>query len=104
LSFAGCRAARPKATSVRGHVRHIAAERHDGGALPVDKLLQPTRGASRQIHGAPDARLEQRRRADRAFLGGEKIDQWRGIRFELDDADKDRAVQHDHFGRPVASS
>jgi hypothetical protein len=76
---------------VRGHVRHIAAERHDGGALPVDKLLQPTRGASRQIHGAPDARLEQRRRADRAFLGGEKIDQWRGIRFELDDADKDRA-------------
>src|SRR5579883_2623193 len=71
-----------------GRVRHLAAEWNDRNRLSVDELLQPSRRARREIDRAPRPRFDQGRRADRALLGGDEIEQAFGVRLALDDPDR----------------
>jgi hypothetical protein len=102
-----CRVSARSAEPVEGarrRVGHLAAERNDGAVSGLDQMLQPTRPARRQIDRAPGARFNQRRRADRAFLLGQEVEQPLGIGLAFDDPDQHRAVENDHAGSPVSSS
>jgi len=82
------------AGSTEGHERlrcdigHGATKWNDRNTLYGDKILQPTRSMSRQIHCAPRASLDKRRRPNGTVLGDKKIEKLLRTFFAFDNRNK----------------
>src|SRR5947207_12914326 len=105
FSLAGCPRARPNLSNAPEAATAISGLK--GMTVPgprIYKMLEPVRRTCRQVDRAPEARLDQRRGADCAFLAVEQTEKSSGLRLAPDNSNQDRAVEHDHSGNPVSSS